>query len=81
MEPSERNDFTKGRIFICIHDVPTARKGKGCAAGNLYLFEYNHNNGDSYYRKLNGNDFNDEVYISDNELQHNFKEVLLNGKG
>lgn len=81
MEPSERNDFIKGRVFICIQDIPTARKGKGCTAGNLYLFEYNHNNGDSYYRKLSNNDFNDEVYISDNELQHNFKEVRLNGKG
>ena len=61
------------------------KKGEtGCKVGESYWFEYIHDTGDdneypdaeSYYRKLSDNHYNDEVYITDDELINNFEKVI-----
>lgn len=85
MTDKERKDYVLGTYLKCTKPITNIRKGKtGCKVGESYWFEYVHDTGDdneypdaeSYYRKLSDNHYNDEVYITDDELINNFEKVI-----
>lgn len=85
MTDKERKDYVFGTYLKCTKPITNIRKGKtGCKVGESYWFEYVHDTGDdneypdaeSYYRKLSDNHYNDEVYITDDELINNFEKVI-----
>ena len=85
MTDKERKDYVLGTYLKCIKPITNIRKGKtGCKVGESYWFEYVHDTGDDneypdaeyYYRKLSDNHYNDEVYITDDELINNFEKVI-----
>lgn len=68
--------------FECIKPVTNVRKGTGCEVGKKYWFELcyvcdddDNHTGEFFYRKLSDNYHYDEVYITDEELVNNFKEI------
>lgn len=78
----ERYDAVSGRVFVCIKPITNIRKGSGCEVGYTYRFEYVHdtNDGenaeaDAFYRVLSEHNHLSEVYITDEELVNNFKEI------
>lgn len=77
LSDKERREFVQGRFLECVKSITNVRKGNGCKVGEHYWFEYIHdtdtNNG--FYRKLSDNNHYDEVYITDEELVFNFKEL------
>ena len=59
-----------------------AVSGNGCEVGHTYWFEYVHdtNDGekpdaDAFYRILSEYNYLSEVYITDEELANNFREI------
>lgn len=78
----ERYDAVSGRIFECVKPITNIRKGSGCEVGHTYWFEYVHdtNDGenpdaDAFYRILSEHNYLSEVYITDEELVNNFREI------
>ena len=78
----ERYEVVSGRVFECIKPITNVRKGSGCDLGYTYWFEYVHdtNHGenpdaDAFYRILSEHNHLSEVYITDDELANNFREI------
>ena len=78
----ERYDAVSGKVFECIKPITNIRNGNGCAVGHTYWFEYVHdtNDGekpdaDAFYRILSEYNYLSEVYITDEELANNFREI------
>lgn len=84
MTDKERTNYVERVKLKCVKPITNIRKGKsGCEVGQSYWFEYVHDTGDDnefpyadmFYRKLSDNTHYDEVYITDDELIHNFERM------